>query len=400
MPDLKGLSALRRDISLTPDRVDLGEGLYAKNFTYVSLSHRLLEKIDSSLGDLKTGPTLDDPAFFSLYSQPDQAIEENRSFRYHLVLPVGEERAKSLIILLHGFNERGWAKYLPWAGQLVKRTGRGVLLFPLAFHMNRSPKLWNDPRAMRRVSGERKGLYPEVLQSTLSNAAISVRLHANPARFFWSGLVSYGDIFDLFKTIRAGAHPGVEPEARIDFFAYSIGTLLSEIVLFADEKGLFANAKLAAFCGGPVFNRLSPVTKFILDSEANVRLYSFLVEHLESHRRADPELDRHLSDESPAGRNFRSLLNYRVDLKYREERFRAIAPRIYALALAQDDVVPPYEIVATFKGSQRDIPIQVDEFDPTYPYRHEDPFPVAGPGHSQSAEWLGKIFKRAADFLA
>jgi hypothetical protein len=395
-----GLSALRSEISLEPAEISLGRGLKVKNYSFTSQGHALLEKTGSGQGALKTGPTFGDPDFHSLYHLPDLAVDENRCFRYHLMLPEDKEKADKLIFLLHGFNERSWSKYLPWAAQLVKRTGHGVLLFPLAFHMNRAPKLWNNARAMRKVSSERQSLYPDLLQSTLSNAAISIRLHANPARFFWSGLVSYYDILDFVRTIRDSRHPGIDPMAPVSFFAYSIGTLLSEIVLFTDEDGLFSDSKLAAFCGGPVFNRLSPVTKFILDSEADVQLYSFLVEHLDSHRRADPELDRYLSDSMPVGRNFRCLLNYRLDRLYREARFKALADRILALALAQDEVVPPYEIIGTFQGSRRDIGIRVEVIDLPYRYRHEDPFPPAGPGKTEADEQMDRVFKLAADFLA
>ncbi|MDR0548531.1 MAG: DUF6051 family protein, partial [Deltaproteobacteria bacterium] len=128
MPECTNLADLRRDISLDLDQIDLGHDLYARNFTFVSQSHDLLTKSDSSLGDLKTGPTASDPAFNSLYHLPDEAISENRVFRYHVILPQGVSRAESLIILIHGFNERTWGKYLPWAAHLVKKTGQGVLL--------------------------------------------------------------------------------------------------------------------------------------------------------------------------------------------------------------------------------------------------------------------------------
>jgi hypothetical protein len=397
MPDFSGLSALRHDIDLDCEHVELDFGLKIHNFTFTSQGHELMLHAACDTGNLKTGPTALDPEYALLYQEPDLAVNENRTFRYHLLLP-GDSPAKKLIILIHGFNERNWSKYLPWAAQLVKRTGQGVLMFPLAFHMNRAPKLWNNARAMRKVSNERQQLYPEVLQSTLSNAAISVRLHANPARFFWSGLVSYYDILDMVRLIRNGGQPGVDPGASINFFTYSIGSLLGEIVLFTNEDGLFDDSKMVCFCGGPVFNRLSPVTKFILDSEADVQLYSFLVEHLDSHRKTIPPLDRHLM--SPVGRNFRCLLNYRLDRIYREDRFRTLADRLYALALAQDEVVPPYEIIGTFQGSQRDIDIAVEVMDLPYPYRHEDPFPDAGPGKAVADIWLNHIFKLAADFLA
>ncbi|MDR1608468.1 MAG: DUF6051 family protein [Deltaproteobacteria bacterium] len=399
MSNYLGLAQLRTEIPLTTERVELRDGLFVKNFTHVSQSHGLLANIDPSLGHLALGPTAEDPDYFALYHQQDKDIVECQTFRYHLMLEEGV-KPQSLIFLIHGFNERSWSKYMPWAAHLAKRNKAAVLMFPMAFHMNRSPKLWNDTRAMKKVSFERQKLYPDVLCSTLSNAAISVRLQANPSRFFWSGLVAYHDIVDLATSIRAGGFADLDPNIKLHFFAYSIGAFLAEIVLFANANSLFEDSKLVAFCGGPVFNRLSPVTRFILDSEANVRLYSFLVEHLESHRRADPELAKHLSDSEPAGRNFRCLLNYRVDRLYREERFRELANRVYGLAMAQDEVVPPYEIIGTLRGTQRDINIPVDIVDCPYPTQHEDPFPVAGPNKEVAKIWLDKVLRMAAEFLA
>lgn len=65
------------------------------------------------------------------------------------------------------------------------------------------------------------------------------------------------------------------------------------------------------FCGGAVFNRLSPVSKFILDSEANVALYSFVIEHLESHLKKDHRLHHYLRENHPEGQ-FASMINYKL----------------------------------------------------------------------------------------
>jgi hypothetical protein len=332
----------------------------------------------------------------------DSEIEENRRFRYHLLSPEGGGDAEGAIILLHGLNERNWAKYLPWATELCRGTGKSVVLFPTAFHMNRAPALWNDSRLMRRVSKFRAGLHPELLHSALSNAAISVRLSWDPSRFFWSGLQTYRDVLKLARLVRDGGHPRIAAGATVDFFTYSIGTFLGEIVMCADEGGLFSDSKLLAFCGGPVFNRLSPASKFIVDSEADVRLYSFLIEHLESHMKASAALRGHLSGASgPAGPWFRSFLSYRLDTAAREARLRELAPRLAATALAGDEVVPPYEVVNTLQGAARDIPVAVDVLTPGYPARHEDPFPAASPKHAGAVDaCFREAFKGFSRFLA
>ncbi len=92
----------------------------------------------------------------------------------------GKERIKSIktngaIILLHGLNEKDWNKYLPWAYKLMKLTGKQVVLFPIAFHMNRSPAKWIDPRFLRTANKERKQIFPKVANSSFANIALSAR---------------------------------------------------------------------------------------------------------------------------------------------------------------------------------------------------------------------------------
>ena len=69
----------------------------------------------------------------------DTSIKENKSFYYPVFIPYGSAKSKSFILLLHGLNERKWDKYLYWAEYLTLNTGKPVVLFPLAFHINRSP---------------------------------------------------------------------------------------------------------------------------------------------------------------------------------------------------------------------------------------------------------------------
>lgn len=75
----------------------------------------------------------------------DDRIQENKSFSYAIFTPSGRKKNNEAIILLHGLNERTWEKYLTWAEYLTHTTGKPVILFPIAFHMNRTPGLWAIP---------------------------------------------------------------------------------------------------------------------------------------------------------------------------------------------------------------------------------------------------------------
>ncbi|MDR2613331.1 MAG: DUF6051 family protein [Deltaproteobacteria bacterium] len=336
----------------------------------------------------------------------DAEIAQNGSFRLPVIAPAaslagGARDARGVLVLLHGLNERGWEKYLPWASELCRGTGKPVVLFPIAFHVNRSPASWNDTRLMRRVSRARKLAFPDLLNSSVSNAAISARLTADPSRFLWAGLETLRDLRVLAFRIRGGRLPGIAADAAIDLFTYSIGTLLAEILLCADEGGLFADSRAVAFCGGPVLDRLYPSSKFILDSEAAIRLRSFFLEHLESRLRADPRLRARLAGEhGEEGRWCRAFLDSRLDMPLREGRLRQLAPRLYAVPLAGDEVVPPYEVLNTLLGARRDIPVPVDFLETGYPCRHEDPFPPAAGRHAEAVDaCFRKVFARFCEFL-
>jgi hypothetical protein len=305
----------------------------------------------------------------------DSEILENSKFVYHVFKPNRVEKSKGIILMFHGFNEKHWHKYLPWAKRLIEQTGKTVVLFPIAFHMNRAPHQWSEKRLMFTVSELRKNAFPNILSSSLSNVAISTRLQAKPQRFFWSGLQTFYDVIQLIQQVKRNEHPYIAPEATIDIFAYSIGSLLSQILLMNNPRGYFTNTKLCMFCGGAVFNRMSPVSKFILDSEANVALYSFIIEHIESHLKKDHRLNHYLSTEHSEGKTFLSMLNYSKMRTIREEKLKNHSSQIMAITLAKDTVVPAYEVINTLQGVSRDIPIRIESIDFPYDYKHEDPFP-------------------------
>ncbi|MDR3272409.1 MAG: DUF6051 family protein [Flavobacteriaceae bacterium] len=393
---------LRKVENYTDNEIDIGNNLVIRNFTFESNYQFLLpggsgnndnyEYISGILKDYEPD------VIQEMLNKKDAEIQENITFRYHIVMPKNEVKTKKIILLFHGFNEKNWSKYLPWATCLAEKTGKSVVMFPLAFHMNRAPAIWSNSREMYNVSNRRKARHPHVIGSSLSNVAISTRLHNKPQRFVWSGLQSYYDIIDFVKNVKEGLHPVISKDASIDFFSYSIGTFLGEILMMSNKDGYFSDSKYATFCGGAVFNRMSPVSKFILDSEANVSLYSYVVEHLESHIKRN-EVLRHYLHTSPEGAYFRCMLNYKVLTQQREDIFRKMSGRFYAIALEKDEIVPAYEVINTLQGSRRDIPIKVDILDYPYDYIHENPFPVLNETAHEVDRQFQLTFDKFCDFL-
>ncbi|MDR0829459.1 MAG: DUF6051 family protein [Prevotellaceae bacterium] len=399
---LEQYNILKQKENYTDSEIDLGNNLVIRNFSFMSNYRFILPGGLGNNDDYEYIPAVEEDyepdVIQELLNKKDAEIQENIEFRYHIVMPKNEVKTKDIVLLFHGFNEKNWQKYLTWATYITQKTGKSVVMFPLAFHMNRAPAAWSNSREMYSVSNQRKARHPNVIGSSLSNVAISTRLHNKPQRFIWSGLQSYYDVIDFVENIKNGLHSAIDKNAKVDFFSYSIGTFLGEILMMTNKNGYFSNSKYATFCGGAVFNRLSPVSKFILDSEANVSLYSYVVEHLESHMRRD-EVLRHYLYTQPEGNNFRCMLNYRVLTKEREEKFRSMSNQFYAIALEKDEVVPAYEVVLTLQGSKRDVPINVETLDFQYNYTHENPFPALPEIADEVNKQFTNTFDKICEFL-
>lgn len=340
------------------------------------------------------------PEINEILNLADSRVFENRHFKYSVFMPGGIHKSSEAIILFHGLNEKNWFKYLPWAKTLVEMTGKAVILFPIAFHMNRAPADWSDFRTMNDLKYVRQGLFPAVVGSSFANVAISTRLHILPQRFFWSGVQTFYDVLQLLQEIKSGNHPLISNHAHIDFFAYSVGAFLTEILMMDDSAGFFDESRLFMFCGGPVFNRMSPVRKSIIDSEANIALYSFFLEHLDSYLKKDKRLAHYFSPQHSEGMVFKAMLDYNKMIEFREEKLRNISPRLKALALKKDLVVPPYEVLNTLKGTERDIPVEVQIVDFPFQYSHENPFPVSDNIVDQVEKGFQEVFCTAARFFA
>ncbi len=329
----------------------------------------------------------------------DREIMENKTFTYRIFMPASQKKADHAIFLLHGFNEKNWDKYFAWAQFLTEQMQCAVILFPIAFHMNRTLSVWSDKRKMYLLCEKRMALYPDIMKSSLTNVAISMRLHSRPQRFIWSGLQTYYDIIRFLEQIKAGENPLILPSANFDIVAYSIGCLLGEILKLTNHKGYFSDTRLCLFCGGAVFNRLSPVSKYILDSEANIALYSYMIEHIEKHMENDPRLKHYIDGPHPEGHVFYSMLDYKVKREYREELFNKAGKDILAITLKKDSIIPSYEIINTLQGVSRDIPVPVEIYDFPFGYNHVTPFPTTEKDKELIDEKFKMIFGRIVQFL-
>ena len=329
----------------------------------------------------------------------DIGVEENRFFKYHIIKPISVSATNKVVFLFHGFNEKSWEKYLPWAKLICEGTGSSVILFPIAFHMQRAPKYWSSKREMYKLSELRKLRYPNIVNSTLSNVAISMRLHSMPQRFIWSGLQTYYDVIQLIDDCKKGNHDYISKDFEFDIFAYSIGGFLAQILKLTNYNNYFSNTKVCLFCSGATFNRISPVSKFILDSETNVALYSFFVEHFDKILLKDNLLNHYIKNGHLEGEIFYSMLDYKKKRAFREALLQKYENQIYAITLKKDNVIPSYEIINTLKGAYHNIGIKVEEIDFDREYTHENPFPLSFMENDEVVNDFDLVFKRVCKFF-
>lgn len=397
---------LRNKLDLNKDYIDIYDGKYKiHNLAFESENYKILPGEDSYQDQGITFPKTPDyqnaisPEINEILNLADSKVHQNRFFKYSIFKPSTPQKAKGAIILFHGLNEKNWDKYLVWAKTLMEKTGKAIILFPIAFHMNRSPQDWSDMRIMNDLKYAREGLFPAVVGSSFANVAVSTRLHMLPQRFFWSGVLAFYDVIQLLKEVKSGQHPLIEQDASIDFFAYSIGAFLMEVLMMDNPGGFLDKSKLFIFCGGPVFNRMTPVRKSILDSEANIALYSFFLEHLDNYLKTDKRLAHYFSKSHPEGMVFRSMIDYNKMIELREEKINNISSKLMAVALKQDTVIPFYEVLNTLQGTERNIPVEVKIMDFPFPYTHENPFPLQDKYQDDVNQKIDEVFNVAADFL-
>jgi hypothetical protein len=326
----------------------------------------------------------------------DTLIPENRSFSYPVFTPKNPGSGK-VILLLHGLNERSWVKYLVWAFWLAEYTNSYVILFPISFHINRSPESWKDPREMLLSMKERNSALGEISMSSFANVALSERLSEDPLRFFNSGHQTLADIVKLVKIVKDGQHQVIPKCDSIDIFAYSIGAFLAEIIMMGNPENLFTESRLFIFCGGSVFSQMQGSSKLIMDSYAFERLYSYYLNDFEKNIKERGTAADFLS-KSQVGMAFRSMIDFSRFRSFREVILKKLRNQIHSITLKKDLVIPANAVVATLnKFKSKSI---VDVWDFPYAYCHENPFPVFNSPQSDDVDiCFNRVFKEAEVFF-
>lgn len=338
----------------------------------------------------QTGFTADD--FLNIQ---DHLITENKSFSYPVFSP--PSKSNKVILLLHGLNERSWIKYLSWAHWLSENTSSYVVLFPISFHINRSPESWKDPRSMVEVAKTRNIKIRKNEMSSFANVALSNRLTEDPMRFFNSGQQTVSDLVKLLKTIRSGRHEIIPQGCRLDIFAYSIGAFLAEILMLADPENLFSDSRLFIFCGGSVFSNMNGRSKLIMDSHAFDKVYDFYLNDFENSIKEKGRIAEILGS-TQVGMAFRSMIDRSRLRSFREKRFRKLRDQIRCIILAGDTVIPPEGVVATLSETNSSQTVKILDF--PFAYSHENPFPVLNFSASENVDRsFETIFEEAGIFF-
>ncbi len=329
---------------------------------------------------------------FKMLQIADKDVEENNHFIYSVFKPANLPAVHKTILLLHGLNEREWYKYLPWAEALVRKTNSAVILFPIAFHMNRAPVEWSNPRLMIHVAAERKKLFPGLSTCSFANTAISHRLQFAPQRLLLSGVQSFLDIVQLIREIRKGLIPVIDKNTDFNIFGYSIGVFLAEILLMANPSGLLGNSGLFAFCGGAVLDNSYPVSRVILDSEALKEVSRYYNNFLKGHYQGDKAIHLIEKQNGEMLESFKIMLRYNRYRKKRKSIFLKLADRVTSLTLKNDRVMPPQSVTKILQGSNLVL-------DFPYAYSHENPFPLISDISDSVEHSFKTVMDKASTFL-
>lgn len=323
----------------------------------------------------------------------DEMSGSNNRFRYHILIP--EDAGQGAIILLHGLNERSWGKYLQWGIRLARDSGRPVIFFPIAFHMNRSPRSWFDRHAMMPAVAARASEEPAPRLASFVNVALSTRMSLSPQRFFLSGYQTVCDIGDLIGIIRSGEHPHVREGGNIDIFAYSIGAMLAQVLMLSRSKMLPEESRCFLFCGGSTLNTMNGTSKLIMDSRAFDRLISFYIDEFEEIRKTRRDRFTRTVTDTPAGEAFFAMSSLPRMRSLYGNPFRKTDGRLKAVTIEGDQVIPSSAVSAALEGADCEV------WSADYPFTHEIPFPVSGDRYACGVDGtFDRLFDRAASFFA
>jgi hypothetical protein len=323
----------------------------------------------------------------------DFDIRENREFVYPVFKLKSQDKCPGAIFLMHGLNERSWNKYLCWAEYLCMHTGKAVILLPIAYHINRSPLSWVNPRLITPILEKRRQILGRQQSQSIANTILSERLSEDPGRFYRSGKQSLRDLTSLVRQIKDGRHPLFYRESRVDFFAYSIGAFLVQIAMLSDRDALLKDSKLFVFCGGSVFRQMNGTSRLIMDNSTYNKLCDYYLNHFESDNRIDKSSDASLIA-------FNSMIEKDRSAKERYQFFNEMGNNILVMALKKDKVMPYNGIIDALGRECAQNHSSLIDF--PYEYSHEQPFPLKGSKEQNDLVnfCFNGVFAQAAAFLS
>jgi hypothetical protein len=107
---------------------------------------------------------------------------------------------------------------LPWAYELAQKTKKAIILFPIAFHMDRAEEIWSDRHTMQEIAKFRQKNIPKI-PVVLCKCCNKFSFRSASSENFWSGFQTYSDVIQVVKNIRNHQIQSISPETSIDCLA-------------------------------------------------------------------------------------------------------------------------------------------------------------------------------------
>jgi len=201
------------------------------------------------------------------------------------------------------------------------------------------------------------------------------------------------------EIIAEGKHPFLEKGSRVDFFAYSIGAFLSQILFIANPKDMLSNSKLFLFCGGARFSEMFGTSRLIMDSQAFISLRRYYLGEFLRELKTNSPFSNYIRN-SALGNAFRAMLAPESLKSFREGIFQKLSDQVKIVALTKDQVIPAKYIQSTFSCIKHRVKNMVEVLDFPYEYSHEVPFPVYNnPNYLMVDQCFERVFKPAIEFF-
>jgi len=199
------------------------------------------------------------------------------------------------------------------------------------------------------------------------------------------------NVCQLMEEIRDDKSPIFKKECAVNIFSYSIGSLLSQVLLMSNPCGYFSKSKLFMFCGGSLFGEMNGNSRMIMDKTS--------FELLNHYYRNDFIQEQALNKgaEDSIYKAFIAHIDKEFKKKERYHFYKKAQKRIRAISLKKDIVIPSSGIRNALGSIWKKC---LKELDFPFKYSHEAPFPAIEKGGSLELDyWFETVFSEAALFL-